>query len=141
MKKSIFTTLFGLFVFILYLILAINSYSKYSDEYGTDISFDMDLFVLCICGLIIIIVGLYDLYLNVKVNDPNLKSMEAYSIGLSLLGCITFIYPLGMMFKMISKKEGFEVVSNYLECAIFGAFLLVAGILLFLDYKKKKSLE
>ncbi len=141
MKKSIFTTVFGLFVFLLYLILSLKSFSKYDDGFGTDISYDMDLFVLCICGLIILIVGLYDLYLNIKKkNNTMLKSLEAYSKGLSLLGFISTLYPLGMMFKMIAKKKGSLIITNYLECAMFGAFVLTAGILLFIDYKKKKSL-
>ena len=79
MKRSILVTLFGLFVFVLYLVLAIKSYSKWDDGFGTDYSMDMDLFILCICGLIILILGLYDLYLNVKVkNGIELNVKKAY---------------------------------------------------------------
>ncbi len=137
MKRSIFTTLFGTFVFVLYLVLSIQSYSKYDDGFGTDYSFDMDLFVLCICGFIILVIGLYDLYTNLKNKDINIKKI--YTDGIILLGAITTMYPLGMMFKSIAKKKGGSVISSYLECAIFGGFVLTAGILYFIDNKKKQN--
>ena len=140
MKRGLFTTLFGLFVTILYLVLSIKSYEKYDDGFGTDISMDMDLVVLFIAGLIILIVGIYDLYLSVKTKEGlSLNIKMAYTYGGLTLGAVTCLYPLGMMFKSIAKKKGQTVITNYLECAIFGGFILAGAILLFLDLRKNKN--
>lgn len=140
MKRGLFTTLFGLFVTILYLVLSIKSYEKYDDGFGTDISMDMDLVVLFIAGLIILIVGIYDLYLSVKTKEGlSLNVKMAYTYAGLTLGAVTCLYPLGMMFKSIAKKKGQTVITNYLECAIFGGFILAGAILLFLDLRKNKN--
>lgn len=140
MKRGLFTTLFGLFVTILYLVLSIKSYEKYDDGFGTDISMDMDLVVLFIAGLIILIAGIYDLYLSVKTKEGlSLNIKMAYTYGGLTLGAVTCLYPLGMMFKSIAKKKGQTVITNYLECAIFGGFILAGAILLFLDLRKNKN--
>ncbi|MCR5706549.1 MAG: hypothetical protein K6G48_07125 [Acholeplasmatales bacterium] len=140
MKRGIFTTLFGLFVTILYLVLSIQSYEKYDDGWGTDISMDMDLVVLAICGIVVLVVGLYDLYLNAKLNEGfSLKVKASYVYGGLTLGALTCLYPLGMMFKSIAKEKGATVITNYLECAIFGGFILAGAILLFLDLRKNKN--
>lgn len=140
MKRGLFTTLFGLFVTILYLVLSIKSYEKYDDGFGTDISMDMDLVVLFIAGLIILIVGIYDLYLSVKTKEGlSLNIKMAYTYGGLTLGAVTCLYPLGMMFKSIAKKKGQTVITNYLECAIFGGFILAGASLLFLDLRKNKN--
>lgn len=140
MKRSILVTLFGLFVFVLYLVLAIKSYSKWDDGFGTDYSMDMDLFILCICGLIILILGLYDLYLNVKVkNGIELNVKKAYIYSGLLIGFVTTLYPLGLMFKSIAKKKSNDTILNYFECAIFGGFVLAFAIIYFIDLRKNKN--
>lgn len=141
MKRSIITTLAGIFVMVLYLVWAIQSYSKENDGWGTNTEMNMDYFVLAICGIIILIVGLYDLYVNVKANGADVSSLvkKDYIYGGLLLGAITSIYPLGLMFKSIAKEEGSTTIVNYLLCFIFGAFILAYSLLAFLDFKKKEN--
>ena len=50
MKKHIITLLLGVFTTIYFFVLFVQSYSKYNDGWGTDISFDMDLLIKFLCS-------------------------------------------------------------------------------------------
>lgn len=132
MKKNILTLVFGVFTSIYFLVLFIQSYSKYNDGWGTDISFDYDIFIKLLCSLIILAVGIVSVYKSVKNNSSEYE----YACGISLIGFITTLYPLGLMFKSIAKKKSNDTIVDYLIWAIFGAFILAYGIIRYIDYKK-----
>ena len=135
MKKSILMTLFGTFVFVYYLVLSIQSYSKYDDGWGTDISMDMDLLVKMFVGLILLICGIVAI---VKTKNHQ-NTFKTYNTSILTVGMLMCIYPLGLMFKMIAKKKSGNVIVDYLIWAIFGAFILAYGIICYLENKKKSA--
>lgn len=143
MKKGILMTLFGTFVFVYYLVLSLQSYSKYDDGWGTDISMDMDLVVKTLVGLTLLICGIVVL---VKTKN-NQDTFKTYNTSIIVVGTIMSIYPLGLMFKMINKLAkatdaakiaGYKAdIVSYLIWAIFGAFILAYGIISYIEHKKK----
>ena len=135
MKKGILMTLFGAFVFIYYLVLSIQSYSKYDDGWGTDISMDMDLVVKTLVGLTLLICGIVVL---VKIKNHQ-DTFKTYNTSIMIVGMLMCIYPLGLMFKMIAKKKSGNVIVDYLIWAIFGAFILAYGIICYIENKKKNA--
>ncbi len=134
MKKHIITLLLGVFTTIYFFVLFVQSYSKYNDGWGTDISFDMDLLIKFLCSLIILIVGIIAVYKTVKNKELKID----YIYGISLIGFISTCYPLGLMFKSIAKKKPSDTIVDYLIWALFGAFILAYGIVMYIDYKKEK---
>ncbi len=135
MKKGILMTLFGTFVFIYYLVLSLQSYSKYDDGWGTDISMDMDLLVKMFVGLTLLICGIVAL---VKIKNHQ-DTFKTYNTSIMIVGMLMCIYPLGLMFKMIAKKKSGDVIVDYLIWAIFGAFILAYGIICYIENKKKNA--
>ena len=133
MKKGILMTLFGTFVFVYYLVLTLQSYSKYDDGWGTDISMDMDLVVKTLVGLTLLICGIVVL---VKTKN-NQDTFKTYNTSIIIVGTLMSIYPLGLMFKMINKHKSGSVIVDYLIWAIFGAFILAYGIISYIEHKKK----
>lgn len=132
MKRNLLTLIFGVFTTIYFLVLFIQSYSKYNDGWGTDISFDYDIFIKLLCALIILTVGVVSVYKSYKNSDSKFE----YACGISLIGFITTLYPLGLMFKSIAKKKPNDTIVDYLIWSIFGAFILAYGIIRYIDYKK-----
>lgn len=130
MKKSILTLLFGTFVFGLYLVLAIKSYSYYSDEYGTDISVDGDCVTLALIGLFVAIVGIVMIVRAKKDLTVNVNQV------ITVIGFVMTFYPLGLAFKMLAKKKP-ESSIDYFLWAIFGAFMLAYGVIDYIDGRKK----
>jgi len=145
MKKGILMTLFGAFVFIYYLVLTLQSYSKYDDGWGTDISMDMDLVVKTLVGLTLLICGIVVLVKTKKHQD----TFKTYNTSIIVVGALMSIYPLGLMFKMINKLAkatdeakiaGYKAdIVDYLIWAIFGAFILAYGIICYIENKKKNA--
>ena len=133
MKKGILMTLFGTFVFVYYLVLTLQSYSKYDDGWGTDISMDMDLVVKTLVGLTLLICGIVVLVKTKKHQD----TFKTYNTSIIVVGALMSIYPLGLMFKMINKHKSGSVIVDYLIWAIFGAFILAYGIISYIEHKKK----
>ena len=133
MKKGILMTLFGAFVFIYYLVLTLQSYSKYDDGWGTDISMDMDLVVKTLVGLTLLICGIVVLVKIRKHQD----TFKVYNTSINVVGLLMCIYPLGLMFKSIAKHKSGSVIIDYLIWAIFGAFILAYGIISYIEHKKK----
>ncbi len=133
MKKGILMTLFGAFVFIYYLVLTLQSYSKYDDGWGTDISMDMDLVVKTLVGLTLLICGIVVL---VKI-EKHQDTFKVYNTSINVVGLLMCIYPLGLMFKSIAKHKSGSVIVDYLIWAIFGAFILAYGIISYIEHKKK----
>ncbi len=135
MKKGILMTLFGAFVFIYYLVLTLQSYSKYDDGWGTDISMDMDLVVKTLVGLTLLICGIVVLVKIRKHQD----TFKVYNTSINVVGLLMCIYPLGLMFKSIAKHKSGSVIVDYLIWAIFGAFILAYGIISYIENKKKNA--
>jgi len=133
MKKGILMTLFGTFVFVYYLVLTLQSYSKYDDGWGTDISMDMDLVVKTLVGLTLLICGIVVLVKTKNSQD----TFKTYNTSIIVVGALMSIYPLGLMFKMINKHKSGSVIVDYLIWAIFGAFILAYGIISYIEHKKK----
>lgn len=133
MKKGILMTLFGTFVFVYYLVLTLQSYSKYDDGWGTDISMDMDLVVKTLVGLTLLICGIVVLVKTKNSQD----TFKTYNTSIIVVGTLMSIYPLGLMFKMINKHKSGSVIVDYLIWAIFGAFILAYGIISYIEHKKK----
>ena len=132
MKKAILMTLFGTFVFIYYLVLTLQSYAKYDDGWGTDISFNQDLVVKTIVGLILLICGIVAI-LKIRKNQDTFKT---YNTSINVVGILMCVYPLGLMFKMIAKHKSGDVIVDYLIWAIFGAFILAYGIISYIENRK-----
>jgi len=126
-------TLFGTFVFVYYLVLTLQSYSKYDDGWGTDISMDMDLVVKTLVGLTLLICGIVVLVKTKNSQD----TFRTYNTSIIVVGALMSIYPLGLMFKMINKHKSGSVIVDYLIWAIFGAFILAYGIISYIEHKKK----
>ena len=135
MKKGILMTLFGTFVFVYYLVLMLQSFYFENDGYGKTIEFDQDLMVKMFVGLVLLICGIVVL-LKIK-NSKN--TFATYNTSIIVVGILMSIYPLGLMFKMISKKKSGNVIVDYLIWAIFGAFILAYGIICYLENKKKNA--
>ena len=143
MKKGILTALFGIFVFIYYLVLTIQSFNYSSDEYGKDLSVNNDYLTLCLLGLVIIICAIIVL---IKIENDQ-ETFGTYNTSINLIGFVLVCYNLGMMFKMINKlvKEtkpekipGLKASTvDYLIWAIFGAFILAYGVISYIEHKKK----
>ena len=132
MKKAILTTLFGAFFTILYLVLAIQSFSVYDDGYGTDVSVNADYITLLVAGIIVLVTGIKHLVRAKKNQELGLL----YPYGYQILGFLMTFYPLGLGFKMIWKNKP---CANYFVWAIFGAFILAYGVISYLDNKKKEQ--
>ncbi len=140
MKKSILTAVFGLFVTILYLVLYIQSYSKYNDGWGTDVSFDPNMLVLTVVGIAILATGLFACYSIKQQKDVN----NIYNIGFATVGALMTFYPFGRMFKYVGKridaKGGyFGDIKHYLIWGLFGAFIIALVVINYLDTRKKEN--
>ena len=133
MKKGILMTLFGAFVFIYYLVLTIQSFYYENDGYGKTLEMDQDLVVKTLVGLVLLICGIIVL-IKIKKNQ---NTFATYNTSIIVVGILMSIYPLGLMFKMISKKKSGNVIVDYLIWTIFGAFILAYGIISYIDYRKK----
>ena len=135
MKKGILMTLFGLFVFIYYLVLMIQSFEYYNDGYGKDISVDQDIMVKMFVGLVLLICGIVVLVKIKKKQD----TFNTYNYSIILVGMLMSVYPLGMMFRSMNKHKSGSVIVDYLIWTIFGAFILAYGIICFIEHKKKTA--
>lgn len=133
MKKGILMTLFGAFVFIYYLVLTIQSFYYENDGYGKTLEMDQDLVVKTLVGLVLLICGIVVL-IKIKKNQ---NTFATYNTSIIVVGILMSFYPLGLMFKMISKKKSGDVIVDYLIWAIFGAFILAYAIISYIEYRKK----
>lgn len=133
MKKSIFLTVFGSFITILYVVLFILSFEYYSDEYGTDISFNEDYMTLLIVGLILLGMGIISIVLSYK----NKSQYELFLYGLGVIGLIMCFCPLGEMFRAIAKDKSTSTIMEYFLWAVFGGFIIAYDVIYYIDNKNK----
>ncbi|MBP5446341.1 MAG: hypothetical protein J6Y28_09240 [Acholeplasmatales bacterium] len=133
MKKAILTTLFGIFTFVYFLVLTIQSFYYENDGYGKTIEMDQDLLVKTFAGLVILICGIVVI---LKTKDHK-DTFSVYNTSINLVGLLMCIYPLGMMFRAMNKHKSGSVIVDYLIWALFGAFILAYGIISYIEHKKK----
>ncbi len=120
---------------IISIIYFVQSYSFYSDEYGTDISFDSDSIALFLCSISILIYGIYSVYAWKK----NLSSENPYYLCFGVVACLITFYPLGRFFRALAKDSKFVDCQDYLYVSILGIILL--AYLVFSYLSKKKEVE
>lgn len=142
MKKSLIATLFGVFTTIYFLVLYIQSYEKTDyDAWGVDYSFDKDILTKLICSVVILGFAVYFLLKAVKNEEADKKLLP---LGIGVVGFISTFYPLGRMFKYITEniqdnENNGDTIVSYLIWSIFGAFILVYGIISYLEIKKNNN--
>ena len=120
----------GAGMFSCFLSFYILSFSSYSDEYGTDVSFNEDYLILMLIGLFIVSLGLLLLAAHLKQHDEK----RILFGGLSSIGVISSIYALFMVIK--SYVKGLSTTPFYwgwLFVSLLIGFLSVCFLL------KKKS--
>ena len=147
MKKTRLATyisllVIGLFSLIYGFIKFIGSYEYYSDEYGTDISFNYDYAIMIIGGLILISYMAYKLYLYINKSQIINYDLE---IGTTISLLVSF-YTLGIffkaLFKALSKGKEFDYLGNqlYLYLGIGGLIIaIILGVFLVKKYKRLHS--
>lgn len=133
MKKAILTTLFGIFTFVYFLVLTIQSFYYENDGYGKTIEMDQDLLVKTFAGLVILICGIVVI---LKTKDHK-NTFSVYNTSINLVGLLMCIYPLGKMFRAMNKHKSGSVIVDYLIWALFGAFILAYGIISYIEHRKK----
>ena len=95
------TIVFGLFVFVFYLIKYIRSYSSYVDGSAFGYDFDPDSMVIFILGLFLAIMGAFNLYQYFK----DKFSYVVYSGGLSAILLTSLIYDIARLIRMYVKGK------------------------------------
>lgn len=142
-NKKIFNYLileFSILFFVVNLVYYIQSYSYYSDEYGTDISFDTDSLVGMIVGVCLIVCS--SIFLTKESHDFKQKSL--YVCGLVITSLYTF-YPLSVFIKAfvkaMAKGEAFIFTEHqdYLYIGILSLVLFAAALIKFVNYLKDRK--
>ncbi len=120
--KKIINIIIGAFITIVSVVMFIQSYEKYSDEFGTDISFNNDYVILLLIGLTILIYGI------ITFKTENSLS---YQISGMVISSLVSFYSLGVFFKalnkaILDKEKSFDFLDNqlYLYVGIVGALIL-----------------
>ncbi len=120
--KKIINIIIGAFITIVSVVMFIQSYEKYSDEFGTDISFNNDYVILLLIGLTILIYGI------ITFKTENSLS---YQISGMVISSLVSFYSLGVFFKalnkaILDKEKNFDFLDNqlYLYVGIVGALIL-----------------
>ncbi|MDE5714849.1 MAG: hypothetical protein K2I42_01830 [Anaeroplasmataceae bacterium] len=116
---------FAIILMTVSIVMFSLSFEKYNDGYGTDLSFDMDLIVLFICGISILVYGVYSIVAYYK----KLSLKTAYYGAFGTVSVLISFYPLGVFFKAMSKNKPFLENQEYLYIGILGI-----GILLYLVF-------
>ena len=135
----IFFFISALIGFAVSLYLFIKSYAKYSDEYGTDISFNEDYLIALFVMIIFTVYTAYNLF-SKSVRDCS------SIVGLSISALISF-YSLGHFFKALFKalNKGKEFIftsyQNYLYIGLFTLFIFIAYVIKPYQEFKNKTKE
>ena len=144
-KKELFKKIFllssSLISLVISFILYVKSYAYYSDEYGTDISFNEDYSVAIVVSLILFGYLLYSLIQFLKKEEATDLSDI---IGLTTTAIVSF-YSLGKffknLFKAINKGKEFLFTSYqaYLYIWLVVLMLFIYFIFVIVDKRLKKS--
>ena len=90
----------GAGMFGCFLSFYILSFSSYSDEYGTDISFNEDYLILALIGFFLLVMGAFLLHAHLKKKDGK-KILLGGTFCISL---ISSVYALFMVIKSYVKS-------------------------------------
>lgn len=137
--KKISLLLSGVFIFVFGLVLFIQSYSFYQDEYGLEISFESDFIICMIIGIIIFI---YSLLWTLREENHKLYPLMG---GLSSM--IISSYSFGIFFKQLgkalSKNKAFEYLAyqNYLYIGFITLAITIYFVILYVINKKQGKLD
>jgi len=132
LKNTLFILIPSLLI-LMGLIFYIQSFEVYSDEWGTDISFDTDYLVFIICGIALLIIS---------INQITSNNKNVYYGGSITIGALLGFYNLGSffkgLFKAMSKNANFDFMSNqqYLYIGIIGIVIFIYFVISYIDYKK-----
>lgn len=130
--KNIMIIVLASLLCIVSLIYFIQSYSFYSDEWGTDISIDSDYLVLFLCSICILIYGIYSLVAYKK----NLCTKNAYFGCFGVASVLIGFYPLGIFFKSLAKEIPYIECQGYLYMGIIGIAFIMYLAFSYFEYKK-----
>ncbi|MFA6842886.1 MAG: hypothetical protein WCR33_00620 [Bacilli bacterium] len=135
--KKIVAIVFGSAFSIISLIYFILSYSKATDEWGTDISASKEYFVMLLIGLVILISAIYS-YVG-KSSELN-KSKYLVPMVTFTVGSLGTLYFISVILSTIINN-GFKSLNNmgpvvYI-CLIF-IFVFSYGIINLLNMKNEK---
>ena len=138
--KHISLLIGSLLSLIFSLILYIQSFEFYSDEYGTDLSFNEDYSVAVIASLLVFI------YLLYALNKKSKGEECAYSnwVKVAVTSIVSF-YSLGKffktLFKAINKGKEFDFTSNqaYLYIGLVVLAIFIYFLLSLIEERSKKK--
>lgn len=132
--KKILNIIIGIVTIIVSLVLFIQSYQKYADESGTDISFNNDYVITLLLGIVIMVYGI------ITLKEDN---AVYYNISGMIMGFLPGAYSLGVFLKALNKaildtKVKFDFAGHqlYLYIGIIGLLVFVFYLCGYLDNKK-----
>ena len=125
-------TFMGASIVIISIVMFALSFSRYDDGYGTDISFDMDSVILCLCGIALLVYGISSIYAYHK----NISTKIAYYGAFGTISVLLAFYPLGVFFKAISKGKPFLENQEYLYIGIIGLIMIAFLIFSYISDQK-----
>lgn len=129
--KNILFVALGAVLFITSLVLFIQSFSAYGDEYGSGFDANLDYVVAMIISLIILFAAIYNL---VKKDIKNILPTVTISIALISSG-----YSLGLFIKKLVKGGKFVDYQTYFYFGIVALILLAIGVFQYLINKSKNN--
>lgn len=131
--KNIINIVLGAFALIISFIFFIKSKEVWSDDYGTDISFNNDYVVAMIISVIILVHGIAQLVSS--------SPFTTVVCNTTASGVVCF-YSLGVFFKPLMKALSkhvafsFDDYQVYLYIGIFALILFVYYVVSYLEIKK-----
>ena len=133
--KKVSIIVVGLLSLIFSLIKYVKSYEIWSDEAGTDISFNTEYLLAIVISLFIIALGVTTLVLMFKNKES--KNATLY-VGLASSSLVSF-YSLGVLFKALNKGKAFADYQNYLYIGLVTLALLCYFVFEFIEKRKEKD--
>lgn len=131
LKRYIALIILGVILIIFNLVMYINSYSFYQDEYGTDISFNSDYLVALIISVIFLIYNVFGF-----LNKNNLKE---YFIILGVISSLfVCLYSNGCLLKALNKSESYIDYQNYLYIGVLSLGFFLYFLLYYFENKRSK---
>lgn len=130
--KNIMIIVISVLFIAISLIYLIQSYTYYSDEWGTDISIDSDYLVLLICSICILIYGICSLIAYKNTTSCKNSYYACFGVASALIA----FYPLGIFFKSLAKEIPYKDCQGYLYIGIIGLAFIMYLIFSYFENKK-----